>query len=109
MFVHGRRAGEMSMKPLKSLVTTKILSMSIAIIAVLSGAWNTPAQAQTKLVFAHYLVANQSYGNGYNFDYVAGYMKEIQQAQAIGIDGFALNVGGWSGQPAYITWCTQIF
>jgi len=39
-----------------------------------------PAGAQTKLVFAHYMVTNQDYGANINGDKVQGYMKEIQQA-----------------------------
>ncbi len=43
------------------------------------------------LVFAHYMVSNRDYGGS-----IAGYEKEIQQAQAAGIDGFALNCGSWN-------------
>ena len=45
-----------------------------------------------KFVFAHYMVANRDYGGS-----VAGYERDIQDAQAAGIDGFALNIGWWSG------------
>jgi glucan endo-1,3-alpha-glucosidase len=49
-----------------------------------------------RMVFAHYLVTNQDYqDNSTGEAKVRAYMKEIQQAQAIGIDGFALNVGSW--------------
>jgi glucan endo-1,3-alpha-glucosidase len=47
--------------------------------------------AQTKKVFAHYMVCNKSYGNGT----VEGYKLDIKDAQAMGIDGFALNAGAW--------------
>jgi len=30
------------------------------------------------------------------------YQREIRQAQAIGVDGFALNAGGWLKEPRYI-------
>ena len=45
-----------------------------------------------KLVFAHYMVCNRDYGGS-----VAGYERDIQDAQANGINGFALNCGGWNG------------
>jgi glucan endo-1,3-alpha-glucosidase len=48
--------------------------------------------AQTKKVFAHYMVCNKSYGNGT----VEGYKQDIKDAQAMGIDGFALNSGDWN-------------
>ncbi len=47
-------------------------------------------QAQKK-VFAHYMVCFTSYDNGS----VDGYKKDIQDAQNLGIDGFALNCGSW--------------
>ena len=40
---------------------------------------------------------------------LAAYEREIQQAQAAGIDGFALNVGGWLNQTYYIVYSAQIF
>ena len=33
---------------------------------------------------------------------IAAYQREIRQAQSAGIDGFALNVGGWFQEPRYI-------
>jgi len=48
------------------------------------------AQAQTKLVFAHYMVCFPDYANG-----VAGYKQDIIDAQNYGIDGFVLNCGAW--------------
>jgi len=70
-----------------------------------------PAHAQ-RLVFAHYMVTNQDYQG--NTDptqeaKIAAYEREIQQAQAAGIDGFALNVGGWLNQNYYIIYSAQIF
>jgi glucan endo-1,3-alpha-glucosidase len=47
-------------------------------------------------VFAHYMVCFATYGEN-----VQAYEREIQEAQAAGIDGFALNVGAWSGPQAY--------
>ena len=55
----------------------------------------TPASQASvgpRLVFAHYMVCNRDYGGS-----VAGYERDIQDAQAAGIDGFQLNLGGWSG------------
>jgi len=47
-------------------------------------------------VFAHYMVCYATYGAT-----VGAYKREIQEAQAAGIDGFALNVGAWSGPDTY--------
>jgi glucan endo-1,3-alpha-glucosidase len=70
-----------------------------------------PAGAQ-KMVFAHYMVTNQDYQG--NTDptqelKIAAYEREIQQAQAAGIDGFARNVGGWRNQNYYIVYSAQMF
>ncbi|HEY3333247.1 MAG TPA: glycoside hydrolase family 71 protein [Capsulimonadaceae bacterium] len=55
------------------------------------------AAASKPMVFAHYMVCFANYGN--NLD---AYEKEIQAAQRRGIDGFALNCGGWlSNDPQY--------
>jgi len=69
------------------------------------------AQAQ-RTVFAHYLVTNQDYQGDTDATQeakIAAYEREIQQAQAAGIDGFALNVGGWLNQTYYIRYSAQIF
>jgi glucan endo-1,3-alpha-glucosidase len=42
-------------------------------------------------VFAHYMVCYADYGAN-----VAGYERDIQEAQAAGIDGFVLDVGTWN-------------
>lgn len=47
-------------------------------------------------VFAHYMVCFATYGES-----VEGYKREIVEAQSAGIDGFALNIGAWSGPDAY--------
>src|SRR3569833_563275 len=88
-----------------------ILLMTIAILFALLA----PAQAQTKYVLAHYMVTNQDYqpddpgATPPGALKVAAYEREIQQAQAAGIDGFALNCGGWSTQTYYITYCYEMF
>jgi glucan endo-1,3-alpha-glucosidase len=65
-----------------------------------------------KMVFAHYMVTNQDYQGDTDPTQeakIAAYEKEIQQAQSAGIDGFALNVGGWLNQTYYIRYSAQIF
>ncbi|MGO8697760.1 MAG: endo-1,3-alpha-glucanase family glycosylhydrolase [Limisphaerales bacterium] len=47
-------------------------------------------------VFAHYMVCYADYG-----DVLQGFMNDIQDAQAAGIDGFALNCGEWNGPDWY--------
>jgi glucan endo-1,3-alpha-glucosidase len=47
-------------------------------------------------VFAHYMVALATYGAT-----VDGYRREIMEAQAANIDGFALNVGAWDDVQGY--------
>jgi hypothetical protein len=83
----------------------------VAMLVLTLGGLCTPAFAQ-KLVFAHYMVTNQDYQG--NTDptqelKIAAYEREIQQAQAAGIDGFALNVGGWLNQNYYIVYSAQMF
>jgi len=70
----------------------------------------TSASAQ-KMVFAHYMVTNQDYQSDDTSGSakIAAYEKEIQQAQAIGIDGFALNAGGWSNQNYYVRYASEMF
>ena len=49
-------------------------------------------------VFAHYMVCYATYGDfaaNTNLT-IAGYKREIQEAQAAGIDGFVLDVGAWN-------------
>lgn len=68
------------------------------------------ASAQ-KTVFAHYMLANQDYapGEASSETVIASYEQEILEAQAIGIDGFALNAGGWRKEPRYIRRASQMF
>ena len=63
------------------------------------------------MVFAHYMLANQDYqaDNSAPERNIASYQREIQQAQAIGIDGFALNAGGWLKEPRYIKRASEMF
>lgn len=58
-----------------------------------------PARSSTAsphLVFAHYMVCYATYGES-----LEGYQREMREARAAGIDGFALNVGAWSREPHY--------
>ncbi|MBC8096194.1 MAG: hypothetical protein H7Y43_10305 [Akkermansiaceae bacterium] len=49
-----------------------------------------------RLVFAHYMVCFATYG-----ETVDAYKREINEAQAAGIDGFALNIGAWDDIQSY--------
>jgi len=71
---------------------------------------NPRAHAQ-RTVFAHYMLANQDYvsSNAGSEAVIASYQREIRQAQAIGIDGFALNAGGWFKEPRYILRASEMF
>jgi glucan endo-1,3-alpha-glucosidase len=68
------------------------------------------ARAQ-RLVFAHYMLANQdtTADTPTGDSNIAAYQREIQQAQSIGVDGFALNAGGWSKEPRYIRRASEMF
>jgi len=74
------------------------------------GAVCAPARPQ-KVVFAHYMLANQDYapGDADSERVLASYQREILQAQAVGIDGFALNAGGWLKEPRYIRRASEMF
>jgi glucan endo-1,3-alpha-glucosidase len=90
--------------------TGSLCARLIPVLVLALGLW-APAVAQ-KMVFAHYMVTNQDYQG--NTDptqelKIAAYEREIQQAQAAGIDGFALNVGGWLNQSYYIVYSAQMF
>src|ERR1700742_12610 len=64
------------------------------------------------LVFAHYMLANQDYQGDTDPTQelkITAYEREIREAQAMGIDGFALNVGGWFREPYYIRYAAQMF
>ena len=63
------------------------------------------------MVFAHYMLANQDYqaDDPAGERNIASYQREIKQAQAVGIDGFALNAGGWLKEPRYIKRASEMF
>jgi len=78
-------------------------------LIILCGACS-PVVAQ-RMVFAHYMLANQDYtaDDPTGERNIASYEREIRQAQAVGIDGFALNAGGWLREPRYIRRASEMF
>jgi len=70
--------------------------LQYAIGALFAGSvFSAPAVSQ-HYVFAHYMVAFATYG-----ETLDAYKREIQEAQTVGIDGFALNVGAWDNVQLY--------
>lgn len=70
------------------------------------------ANVQERHVFAHYMLTYSPYGGGGGCcGTVADYEQDIKNAQAAGIDGFALNAGGWisNGQTYYKTNAGNMF
>jgi hypothetical protein len=68
--------------------------------------------AAQRMVFAHYMLTNQDYqadDDPTQEKKIAAYEREIEQARALGIDGFALNAGGWLKQPYYVRYAAQMF
>jgi glucan endo-1,3-alpha-glucosidase len=65
---------------------------------VLPGIPGSARAAATHFVFAHYMVCEPTYGAS-----VQGFEHDIQDAQAAGIDGFALDLGAYNDptQPYY--------
>ena len=72
----------------------KLLTVGIGLIFVVSA--RAATSVGNHLVFAHYMVCFATYGAT-----VDGYKRDILEAQAAGLDGFALNVGAWSGPDTY--------
>jgi glucan endo-1,3-alpha-glucosidase len=65
-----------------------------------------------RMVFAHYMLTNQDYQGDTDPTQelkITAYEREIREAQAMGIDGFALNAGGWFREPYYIRYAAQMF
>jgi glucan endo-1,3-alpha-glucosidase len=80
-----------------------VTNCQAAIVSLLLAAGLAPAAtgAETAAqkrhyVFAHYMVCFAARG-----ERVEDYKREIRQAQAAGIDGFALNCGAWHDEPHY--------
>jgi hypothetical protein len=87
-----------------------------AVIVLLACLLFTAAAHAQRLVFAHYMLTNQDYQadndpahNSTREAKIAAYQREILQARSLGIDGFALNAGGWLNQPYYIRYAAQMF
>lgn len=72
------------------------LSATLLLLLLCIGCLST-GYAQTHLVFAHFHMPYAPHGAS-----VAGYMRDIQDAKAVGIDGFALNMGAWDGRSNYV-------
>jgi glucan endo-1,3-alpha-glucosidase len=93
----------------KRLYLASARSVVLSICTILGAAPSAPAQ---RLVFAHYMLTNQDYQGDSDPTQelkIASYEREILEAQAIGIDGFALNAGGWLNQAYYIRYAAQMF
>lgn len=75
----------------------RLYSVVLALATVFAA--SATAISGEKLVFAHYMVAIPTGGPNAS---VEDYKAEIQAAQSRGIDGFALNCGGWTAkEPVY--------
>src|SRR6202789_3224849 len=83
--------------------------VSFAVLFLLC-CYSSKARAQ-RVVFAHFMLANQDYApaDAPSEVVIASYQRDIREAQAIGIDGFALNAGGWLHQSYYIRYAAQMF
>src|SRR5580658_1722227 len=83
--------------------------IALSLVAIVFAAASAPAQ---RMVFAHYMLTNQDYQGDSDPTQelkIVAYQREIREAQAMGIDGFALNAGGWLRQPYYIRYAAQMF
>ncbi len=76
----------------------------LALAFSVAASHSSQAQTPPRLVFAHYMVALPDYNNG-----VEGYKQDIRDAQAAGLDGFALNCGAWSADSNYQTRSAAMF
>jgi hypothetical protein len=65
----------------------------------------TSEQAHPRPVFAHYMVCAPAAGSEATIN---DFRKEIQAAQAAGIDGFALNCGDWTNREPYYKQRSQL-
>ncbi len=77
----------------RTICRTVTLAWVLAAV-ILSG----PARAEEppRAVYAHYMLCCPALG-----DSTESFQKEIRLARQHGIDGFALNAGGWSKEPHY--------
>jgi glucan endo-1,3-alpha-glucosidase len=92
---------------LRRTTLVRVLVCACALVLLLS----QPMRAQ-RMVFAHYMLTNQDYQSDDDPTQerkIAAYEREIKQTQSLGIDGFALNAGGWLHEPYYIRYAAQMF
>jgi glucan endo-1,3-alpha-glucosidase len=97
---------ETRLAPGRAIPIAKIISCMCTIVLA------TQFASAQRLVFAHYMLTNQDYQGDSDPTQelkIASYEREIREAQAIGIDGFALNAGGWLRQTYYIRYAAQMF
>lgn len=80
----------MRFRALSRAVFPWILTLAIPVFGIGAG---FAGEKASKRVFAHYMVALPTVGGGAALD---DYQQEIREAQQRGVDGFALNCGGWS-------------
>ena len=71
-----------------------LLLLQVGLATVAAGA--EASAPKRHYVFAHYMVCMAAQG-----ERTEDYKREIQEAQAAGIDGFALNCGAWHNEPHY--------
>lgn len=93
-------------------MSSQRLTVRVLICFLLSPVFLSRAAGDAqRVIFAHYMLANQDYAadDPSGERNIAAYEREIQQAQAIGIDGFALNAGGWLREPRYIRRAAEMF
>lgn len=88
-----KRSNKMPMK--RSAFTCKPRRLLIFLLMAVSPVFNGlgAGNGVSKMVFAHYMVALPTGGPKSTVD---DFKTEISSAQNAGIDGFALNCGGWS-------------
>ncbi len=67
----------------------------ISVIGLAARAHGTDKQTNEKLVFAHVMMTQPTYGKT-----VEGYIREIADARAMGIDGFVIELFGFETHPA---------
>ena len=101
------------LRSIEEALTRSRTCLAVALVlSMLSAVTSVPACCAQRMVFAHYMLTNQDYQNDSDPTQelkIKAYQREIQQAQAAGIDGFALNAGGWLRQTYYIRYAAQMF
>lgn len=101
-----RQAGGAGATISRRSVTSALVSLGILPLAPPAKLATEPAPREPRLVFAHYMVCCPMAGHNGT---VVQFADEIRQAWSAGVDGFALNCGGWSSEPYYRAIATRIF